>query len=113
MLAAMPIAGILGVWLFSNILKKHKTYKKSIIILGIFGSLSVCIFMGLLEVQKIYIGIIGTAFIGFLMAPVIPIIYEFGTELAFPIGEGSAVGFIIGISAILSFLFGLLFSSIV
>ncbi len=39
-----------------------------------------------------------------------PALYEFSCELVFPIGEGTAVGFILGGGALTSFLWGLIFS---
>ncbi len=42
-----------------------------------------------------------------------PAVYEFTGELAYPVGEGSALGFFIGFCSITAFIFGLIFSAIV
>ena len=42
-----------------------------------------------------------------------PIVYEYACEIVFPIGEGSALGYLIGFSSILAFVFGLGFSFII
>jgi hypothetical protein len=53
---------------------------------------------------------IGTFALGFVMIPLVPIVYELSCELVFPIGEASAVGFLIGGSAISAFIYGTIFS---
>ena len=42
--------------------------------------------------------------------PIKPVFYEFSSELAFPVGEGSALGYLIGISSFIAFISGILFS---
>lgn len=56
---------------------------------------------------------IGSAILGFIGFPVIPITYEYACELAFPIGEGAALGYLIGFSSIISSCFSLIFGAII
>ncbi len=48
-----------------------------------------------------------------MLIPLVPAVYEYAVEIVFPIGEASAIGYIIAMSSIASFGFGIMFSLIV
>mmetsp|Transcript_12897 Transcript_12897/g.1152 ORF Transcript_12897/g.1152 Transcript_12897/m.1152 type:complete len:99 (+) Transcript_12897:221-517(+) len=56
---------------------------------------------------------IGSALIGFFNIPLVPMVYEYSVELVFPVGEGSALGFLMGFTSIMGSIFVVVFSAIV
>lgn len=67
----------------------------------------------MMEAGKLWVNIIAMAALGFVAIPSVPAGYEYASELAFPIGEGSAIGYVLGIAGINGFVFGLIFSEII
>ncbi len=53
---------------------------------------------------------LGFGVLGGLSLPIKPAFYEFSSELAFPVGEGSALGYLIGIISFIALISGILFS---
>ena len=47
-----------------------------------------------------------SAFNSFFLIPLVPIMLELGCELAFPVGEGTAVGFLFAMGNFSGFVFG-------
>ena len=73
----------------------------------------------LMETENIWISMIGYGILGFFLMrkyiniinkALIPAIYEFSSELVFPVGEGSALGYLVAASAVTAFVSGLCFS---
>ena len=50
-------------------------------------------------------------FLGFMFTPLVPVSYDFGCELAFPIGEAQVIGILNGGAMILTFVLTLILSS--
>ena len=53
---------------------------------------------------------LGFGVLGGVSLPIKPAFYEFSSELAFPVGEGSALGYLIGIISFIALISGILFS---
>ncbi len=53
------------------------------------------------------------ALLGIVLIPLVPAVYEYAVEIVFPIGEASAIGYIIAMSSMSSSVFGIVFSVIV
>ena len=73
----------------------------------------------LMETGNIWISMIGYGILGFFLMrkfinilnkALIPAIYELSSELVFPVGEGSALGYLVAASAVTAFVSGLCFS---
>ena len=109
----IPITGGIGVYIGQIILKKTKAYKKFImaIIFMIPFILFLIIFM--METGSVWLTMLGFAVLGGVSLPIIPAFYEFSSELAFPVGEGSALGYLLGISSLIAFICGILFSQFI
>ena len=52
-----------------------------------------------------------TACIGFSFTPLVPICYDLGCELAFPIGEATIIGILNGGSMMFTFIFNIVLGS--
>ena len=87
--------GISGAVFWNIYLKKTQKYKQSLVINGSIGLISICLFLGLLYTENIWIVAIATFLCGFSVCPFFPLSLEYGCELIFPIGEGSAAGFLL------------------
>lgn len=66
-----------------------------------------------METGDIKYALLGMGFLGFFAIPAIPAVFEFACEISFPVGEGSALGYLQAFSAISAFIFGIIFSLIV
>ena len=73
----------------------------------------------LMETENIWISMIGYGILGFFLMrkymniinkALIPAIYEYSSELVFPVGEGSALGYLFAAGAVTAFVSGLCFS---
>ena len=81
---------------FWNIyLRKTQQYKRILSANGIISVIGILSFLALLYTKNEWIVSIGTFLCGFSICPFFPISLEYGCELLFPIGEGSAAGFLL------------------
>jgi FLVCR family feline leukemia virus subgroup C receptor-related protein len=108
-------AGVIGSIIFSLYIKKTFNYRMVIRIIAI-GSI---LLMGLLcfwlnTYNDKVVTTILIAIMGFIITPIIPICYDLGSELAFPMGEAQVTGLLNGagmlwafiVNSILSCIFG-------
>jgi FLVCR family feline leukemia virus subgroup C receptor-related protein len=110
-LLAAIVAGFVGSVVFVTILKKTRKYKKILIVGKLFNNVvltgcaleTVCVPFTL-NTHSIWASIVIVALTGFFFIPQVPIILEFGCELAFPIGEASSSGFLLAGGQLLGFL---------
>ena len=82
--------------------------------LNYLGSLvAIILFYPLLETGSLFLAGGISAFNSFFLIPLVPIMLELGCELAFPVGEGIAVGLLFAMGNFSGFLLGLVMSMIV
>jgi MFS family permease len=89
--AMLVLLGIIGAAVYGFILDKYQNYKKLLLIsnsLFIFGFL--LFILGMFTSQ--YLLYLSAAIMGFNVFPVIPISFELGCELTFPVGEAFSSG---------------------
>ena len=66
-----------------------------------------------LKYSNMYIVVLLAAFVGFFFIPMIPTLLEFACETVFPIGEGTAVGFLAACSTFFTLVVGTILGFIV
>lgn len=71
------------------------------------------IFYPLLETGSLFLASFASGYNSFFLIPLVPIMLEFGCELAFPVGEGTAAGMLFATGNLFGFFLGLLLSLIV
>ena len=63
-----------------------------------------------METGLIWCVMIGFGILGFITVPGIPAAFELVCELVFPIGEGSAIGYLMAFTSLIAFVSGIGFS---
>jgi FLVCR family feline leukemia virus subgroup C receptor-related protein len=109
----MPFSGILGAGIAAYTLKKYRKFKFQLLIYLVSSICSMIFFFLILETRNVWAGAAGTFMMGFTVIPIIPNLAEFSCEVVFPVGEGSAVGFLYMSSSIFSGIFIAILSSII
>lgn len=79
--------------------------------LGGLGALFFVLIM--LYSRNIFLVVMSMGVVGLFFLPMIPTILEFACESVFPIGEGSTVGFLSGVSNIFALIYGSVLSFVV
>jgi FLVCR family feline leukemia virus subgroup C receptor-related protein len=100
------ISGIIGVGILGPMQRRSKVYKKWIIICMLGSSVAIALFYPLLETNSLLLVSLISAFNSFFLIPLVPIMLELGCELIFPVGEGTAVGFLFAMGNFSGFVFG-------
>jgi MFS family permease len=90
--ALLVVLGFVGSAIFGVMLTITKKYKfvSLIINIGTLGGLG--LFIATLSLESMYITGISISLIGIFLTPILPISYEFGIELTYPIGEATSGG---------------------
>lgn len=71
------------------------------------GSISaMIIFYPMLQTNLLSVAALVSAYNSFFLIPLVPVMLELGCELAYPVGEGTAVGLLFAIGNLAGFLFG-------
>ena len=112
-ISIIPITGGIGVYIGQIILKKTRAYKKFIMAIIFMIPFILFLIVFMMETGSVWLTMLGFAVLGGVSLPIIPAFYEFSSELAFPVGEGSALGYLVGISSIIAFICGILFSQFI
>ena len=60
----------------------------------LFQGLSILLLTLMMETGDIKYALVGMGFLGFFAIPAIPAVFEFACEISFPVGEGSALGYV-------------------
>jgi MFS transporter, FLVCR family, feline leukemia virus subgroup C receptor-related protein len=71
------------------------------------------VFYPLLETGSLMLASLASGYNSFFLIPLVPIMLELSCELAFPVGEGTAVGLLFATGNLFGFVLGLLMSLIV
>ena len=100
------ISGIVGVIILGPLQRKSKKFKKWIIICMLGSTSAMALFYPMLDTNSIVAGAIVSAYNSFFLIPLVPIMLELGCELAYPIGEGTAVGLLFAVGNLFGFCFG-------
>lgn len=74
------------------IVGKYRSFKKGLVTLYIGGVAIGTAFALSLLLENLYVTACACAVFGFLMIPVLPISYDFGCELTYPVGEAMTGG---------------------
>lgn len=90
--SVLILFGLIGSGIMAGIVGKYKVYKKGLVALYIGGVLVSVAFALTLLLENMYVTACVCAVFGFLMVPVLPISYEFGCELTYPVGEAMTGG---------------------
>lgn len=70
------------------------------------SSVAIALFYPLLETGSLALVSLISAFNSFFLIPLVPIMLELGCELIFPVGEGTAVGFLFAMGNFSGFVLG-------
>ena len=84
----------MGCIICNQVLKHTLRFKLILLINAMTATVSVVGFMFMLMTENIFLLMISTFFLGFSICALLPISIEYGCEIAFPVGEGSAAGFL-------------------
>ena len=95
---SMNYVGYLGAGVINFLIYKSKKYKLVTILTTFLGALGTTIyiyiyilgigfFIGLLYTENLASTIVGSSLLGFFLISLTPICLEFGSELAYPVGE--------------------------
>mgnify|MGYP000979563051 CR=1 FL=1 len=91
------VVGTIGAILFSLYIKKTFNYRKPLRVASIgatVASFILCIWLNTANVKPVTSIVLSV--MGFLTTPLVPICYDLGCELAFPIGEAQVTGLLNG-----------------
>ncbi len=98
------VLGTIGAVISSIILKKYRCFKLILRACGIGALTCIILFaIQLLTIESVLLVQINVAILGFFLTPIIPVSYEIGCEIAFPIGEAMVTGLLNGSSLIWAF----------
>ena len=100
------ISGIIGVIVLAPMQKKSGVFKKWIIICMLGSCSAMILFYPLLETYQVPVAALVSAYNSFFLIPLVPIMLELGCELAYPVGEGTAVGLLFAVGNLFGFIFG-------
>ena len=89
------MGGATGAVFWNVYLKRTHKYKKTLVVNGLMAIFGLIAFIGLLYTDNPWLLSISTFIIGFSLCSFFPLSLEYGCELIFPIGEGSAAGFLL------------------
>jgi hypothetical protein len=90
--ASLILSGLVGSGVFAVIVGKYRTYKKCLVITYIGGIVAGTAFALTLLAKDVYVTACVCCVFGFLMLPVLPISFELGCELTYPVGEAMTGG---------------------
>jgi MFS family permease len=90
--ASLILSGLVGCAVFAGVVGKYRTYKKCLVIAYIGGIASGTVFALSLLAKDVYVTACVCCVFGFLMLPLLPISFELGCELTFPVGEAMTGG---------------------
>ena len=111
---SMLLMGVIGCLTISLYIKKTSNYKKAI---RVISSLAVLVFIWFFlwlyasAMLGITIALIGL--LGFVGSPLIPLCYDLGCQLAFPMGEAQVIGILNGTALFFTFITTLVISQVV
>jgi FLVCR family feline leukemia virus subgroup C receptor-related protein len=104
------ISGVLGVIIFTALQRRENRMRKYIMVCMVGTFCCVAVFVFVLMTKSVALVCFMSMANSFFLIPLIPIMLELGCELAYPVGEGAAVGFMIAGGNLGGFLIGFLMS---
>ena len=90
--ATFIVAGLIGSFVCSYFLDKHKTYLKVVRTISAGCVIFAALFYVTLPSKNIYLFTANIFCLGFCMIPIIPVGYAFSVELTFPVSEAMSNG---------------------
>jgi hypothetical protein len=109
------VSGVVGSIVYTIYIKKTIKYKNTIVCattLALIFMITNGILMNVVPEQKILLSFLILG-MGFNLVPMVPVSYDLGCELTFPVGEAQVVGIIAGVSMIYTVVLTLTISSAV
>ena len=85
--ALIILSGLLGSAVICLIVTKTRAYKKTILALFLTATCCTVVYIFTLQVESLPLTSIVIFIMGFTLTPVLPVSYELGCEITFPIGE--------------------------
>lgn len=104
------LSGVLGVMLFTGLQRRENRMRKYILACMVGTFACVILFLFSLLTKSVVLVCLNSMANSFFLIPLIPIMLELGCELAYPVGEGAAVGFMIAGGNLGGFLIGFVMS---
>jgi len=110
----LMIIGTIGAIVFSLYIKKTSNYKITTRIIAIGSPVMLIILCGWLNLVNVkFLTTLIISVMGFLLTPVVPLSYDLGCELAFPMGEAQVTGLLNGGAMLWAFLSSSLITAVV
>lgn len=110
----LMIIGTIGAIVFSLYIKKTSNYKTTTRIIAIGSPVMLIILCGWLNLVNVkFLTTLIISVMGFLLTPVVPLSYDLGCELAFPMGEAQVTGLLNGGAMLWAFLSSSLITAVV
>lgn len=88
------LVGTVGSIIFSRIAGKYHCFKLLHIILTILSMVFIILTYFALRSEIFWLALVTIGAFGFVLIPNLPLAYEFASELVYPVGEGTVVGFL-------------------
>lgn len=104
--------GVIGAQIFGYVLSKTKWYKFLAALIPLLTIGTIAIFYFTLSIEEMAVTCIASFLTGSTILPAIPICYEFAAEITFPVGEASSSGSMMLCGQMISFITGIVCSSI-
>ena len=86
------LSGLIGSGVVSVIVSKTRAYKKTIVVMFITSIVMGLVYALTLPLESLPVTTIVVFVFGFIMTPVLPVSYELGCEVTYPIGEAMSGG---------------------
>ena len=100
------ISGVVGVIILGPIQRRSGVFKKWVLICMIGSSSAMLLFYPILQTYSVGATAFISAYNSFFLIPLVPIMLELGCELAYPVGEGTAVGLLFAVGNLFGFFSG-------
>lgn len=106
------LSGVVGAVCWTFYLKKSLNYRFCIRVITIFSVISMIIICIVLNsIPNLVVVIIFGSVVGFSVTPLMPISYDLGCELCFPMGEAQVTGLLNGGAMLLTFFLSLIITA--
>ena len=106
------VGGVIGANLMGYVLARTKAYKLLSALIPLTTIGTIAIFYFTMQLKTFAVTWIASFLIGSTILPAIPICYEFAAEITFPVGEASSSGTMMLWGQLISFITGIVCSSI-
>jgi FLVCR family feline leukemia virus subgroup C receptor-related protein len=89
----MICVGIVATFLLSYYVQKTEKYKRVFMLCSVLSVASLFLLVGgIYYLEMFWVVIIASILLGFAQIPLIPLSFDFGCEIVFPVGEAQVTG---------------------